>query len=111
MEFTVLHMDEPVAYVWVSEDHKQVKIDKLIPDCFKQPFCGDRLDIFRIYQFLKSRCYEDGRGDLKEILAQAEMTSNNPWEWVKHSHGVTYEDFWWVRFPGEQLTWENVKVR
>ena len=57
MEFTVLHMDEPVAHVWVSEDHTQVKIEKLIPDGLKQPFCGDKLDIFRVYQFLKDRCY------------------------------------------------------
>ena len=111
MEFTVLHMDEPVANVWVSADHKQVRIDKLIPDGFKQPFCGGKLDTFRVYQFLKDRCYEDGRGDLQEILAQAGMSSNDPWEWVKHSHGVTYEDFWWIRFPGEQLTWKDVRVR
>lgn len=111
MEFTVMHKNEPVAVVKITDDKRGVTIDKLIPDCIRQPFGGDRQDLERVYNFLKDRCYEDGRGDLPEILAQAGLESNNPWEWVKLSHGVTYEDFFWIRFPGEDLTWEDVKVR
>jgi len=109
MEFTVMCADKPVAEVYISEDKKEVKINRLVPDSIEQPFGGDKLDLERVYRFLKSRCYEDGRADLKEILAQAGMSSNNPWEWVKITHGVTWEDFFWIRFPGETLTWEDVR--
>ena len=111
MEFTVMHLDDPVAIVRISDDKHKVEIDKLVPDSHRQPFGGDKLDLERVYNFLKGRCYEDGRGDLREILEQAGLDNNNPWEWVKISHGVTYEDLLWVRFPGETLTWEDVKVR
>ena len=65
----------------------------------------------RVYDFLKSRCYEDERADLKEILDQAGLKSNNPWKWARITHGVTYEDFFWIKFDGEILTWEEVKIR
>ena len=45
------------------------------------------------YNFLKDRCHEDGRADLHEILAQAGMTENNPYQWVRLTHGVTWDDF------------------
>lgn len=111
MVFTVMHMNEPVAVVELSDDKKKVDIKKLVPDSIKQPFSGSKLDLERVYNFLKGRCYEDGRSDLNEILRQAGLTYNNPWEWVKITHGVTYEDLFWVRFPGEVITWEDVKVR
>ena len=34
MEFTVMHMDEPVAQVRISENKKQVSIKKLVPDSY-----------------------------------------------------------------------------
>lgn len=111
IEFTVMCMDRPVANVKIADDKKCVEIEKLIPDSILQPFSGTKLDMERVYQFLKGRCYEDGRADLHEILEQAGMKDNNPWEWMKITHGVTYEDTYWIRFPGEDLTWQEVKVR
>lgn len=111
MVFTVMHKDEPVAIVELSEDKRKVNIRKLIPDGIRQPFSGNKLDLERVYNFLKNRCYEDGRADLDEILGQEGLTYNNPYKWVKITHGVTYEDLFWIRFPGESLTWEDVRVR
>lgn len=111
MFFTVMYKDEAAAEVAVSDDKKNVHIKKIIPDSIKQPFCGNKLGLERVYNFLKSRCYEDGRADLPEILKQAGLTGNNPWKWCRISHGVTYDDFFWVRFPGEKLEWKDVKIR
>lgn len=111
MEFTVMCRDMPVAIVKISDNKKCAEIQKLVPDSLSQPFGGKKLDTERVYEFLKGRCYEDGRADLREILDQAGLSENNPWEWVRITHGVTYEDMFWVRFPGEELTWQDVRVR
>ena len=111
MEFTVMHKDVPVTHIYVSDDHKIVKIDKLIQDGMLQPFSGNKLNIMRVYRFLKDRCYEDYRADLSSILKEAGMTENNPWEWVKRSHGVTWEDYFWIKFPGEKIKWKDVRIR
>lgn len=109
--FTVMHKDTPVANVSVSEDRKDVKIDKLIPDSIIQPFGGNDLSLNRIYEFLKSRCYEDGRADLKRILKQADLTENDPWKWNRITHGVMWEDELWLRFDNEIIKWEDVRWR
>ncbi|MCD8019660.1 MAG: hypothetical protein LUF92_08815 [Clostridiales bacterium] len=107
--FTVMFQDTEVAKVTL--DKKKTIIEKYVPDSYCQPFGGPRQDRLRVYEFLESRCYENERGDLKEILEQASLTSNNPWEWVRITHGVTWEDFFWIRFPGENLKWKDVRVR
>ena len=63
-----MYENNPVAKVFVSENHKQVTIEKLVPDSIVQPFGGNNLSLERVYSFLKSRGYEDGRDDLDEIL-------------------------------------------
>lgn len=111
MFFTIMHCNEAATEVFISDDKKEVVIRKLIPDSLRQPLSGNKLDLERVYDFLKSRCYEDGRADLPEILSQAGLTSNNPWRWMRITHGVTYDDMFWIKFPGEDLRWEDVKVR
>ncbi|MCD8131710.1 MAG: hypothetical protein LUE16_10640 [Lachnospiraceae bacterium] len=109
VSFTVLWEDTPVAEIHINNGKPQ--IIKLVPDGVIQPFGGSRQDMMRVYDFLESRCYENGRADLPEILSQANLQDNNPWEWVKVSHGVTWDDFWWIRFEGEDIIWKDVRVR
>lgn len=109
--FTVMHQNTPVAEVSVSDDHKKLSIKKLVPDSIIQPFGGNDLSINRVYIFLKSRCYEDNRADLKEILQQAHLSSNNPWEWNRITHGVMWDDDIWIKYENETLCWEDVKWR
>lgn len=109
--FMVMYKNEEVAFVHVSADHKEVSIKKIMPDGMKQVFNGSKLDLERVYSFLKERCFEDGYTDLENVLAKVGMTSNNPWEWNRKTHGVTWEDYFWVKFEGENIVWEDVKWR
>ena len=109
--FTVMYKNEEAAYVHVSADHKKVNIKKNLPDGIKQPFSGTKLDLERVYNFLKDRCFEDAYADLKNILAKFDMESNNPWEWCRKTHGVTWDDYFWLKFEGEDIVWEDVKWR
>lgn len=49
MEFTVMHKDDLVAIARLSEDKKKMKMKKLIPDCIRQPICGNKLDLERVW--------------------------------------------------------------
>ena len=109
--YHIMHKNTPVADVFLSSDHKYIKIDKLVPDGPFQPFGGNKLDLERFYRFIKGRCYEDCRADLPEILASVGLESNDPYKWIRISHGVTWEDFFWVKFDDENIKWEDVKIR
>ena len=109
--YYVMCRDELAAIVELSGDRQSILFHKILPDGMLQPFSGSRLDVERFYSFLKSRCYEDGRADLPEILKQAHLKDNNPYNFIRISHGVTYEDDFWIRFEGENLKWKDVRVR
>lgn len=54
--FTVMYRNEEVAEVRVSDDRRQVTIEKIVPDSVIQPFGGNDLSLERVYRFLKNRC-------------------------------------------------------
>lgn len=88
-------------------------INPLIQNVIELPF-GFREDITLedVYRFLESRCMPKGRKDqMQEYLISLRLEEYNPWEIVKKTHGVMWEDFLWLRFPEENLTWEDVKIR
>lgn len=109
--YHIMYRDETVTDVILSADRKRIRFIKYAKDGWKQPFSGSRLDLARFYRFLKSRCYEDGRADLDEILKKAGFSDNNPYDWVALTHGVTYDDDFWIRMSDETTTWEEVRVR
>ena len=111
MIYHIMWRDEPVADVDLSDDHKEIRLTKIMPPGLKQPFSGGEFNIRRFYNFLKDRCYEDGRADLQEILAQAGMTENNPYQWVRLTHGVTWDDFFWIKVDDEQISFDDVRMR
>lgn len=110
--FTVYSRDKKVADVYIANGILQLTRYTLNPLIQVFPR-GDDTTIEDVYNFLESRCYEDCRYNLQEILASAGMTSNNPWEWCRKTHGVTYDDFYWLRFPddSDDISWEKVKIR
>ena len=116
MVYHIMFRNTPVADV-IREKYFVASIHKYVKDGPCQPFWGDMEKLSRqaltnrFYMFLKDRCYEDGRADLPVILEQAGLTSNNPYEFVRLSHGVTYEDFFWIKFDDEDIRWEDVRVR
>lgn len=111
VHYDILWQDEIVTRVILSKDRKKIRYEKIREDGIYQPFSGEKLDLERFYRFIKSRCYEDGRADLKIILDKARLKSNNPYDFIRISHGVTYSDDFWIRNTGETLTWKDVRIR
>ena len=111
VHYTIMWRNRTVARVFLLENRKEIQYEKIEPDGIHQPFSGDKLDLDRFYRFIKSRCYEDDRGDLEVILKKANLQSNNPYDFIKISHGVTYSDDFWIKTSDELLLWEDVKIR
>lgn len=109
--YHIMYLNEIVAIVKLSLDKKHIEYTKVKEDGVYQPFSGDKLDLERFYRFIKSRCYEDNRADISNILKIMNLKSNNPYEVIEITHGVTFEDFFWIKKDYENLKWEDVKVR
>ena len=49
--------------------------------------------------------------DIQELLNRIGLSEYNPQQIVRRTHGVSYNDYIWFRFPGERLTSRDVLVR
>lgn len=108
MKFQIMWKNEEVAAIETFPDTDAVTI-KRSPDY--PLFLNNTVDRRRIYEFVKSRCVEESRADIKEILEAMNLDEYNPWKMIRITHGVDWDDFYWVRFEGEDLKWEDVRVR
>ena len=66
---------------------------------------------YQLGRILELRCWDKQRSDITEILAHLGLKEYNPYEIVRKTHGVSYNDYIWFRFPGEKLTSKDVLVR
>ena len=60
---------------------------------------------------LKLRCFDEERTDSHEKLKAMGLKEYRPLDIVRKTHGVSYNDFLWFRFPGENITAKDVLVR
>ncbi len=102
---------EKTATITVSADRKSVHYVKYTNEVPKIPYLFDDLSVEHVYRFLESRCMPRQRNCLQQYLDDLGLEEYNPWDIVKITHGVMWEDMMWIKFPDEMTTWEDVKVR
>lgn len=107
--FEVYWKDEITARVYVKE--KDVIVSKFTDHPLKQLFAEKKMTRYQLNQILELRCWERGRADINDLLKNIGLTEYNPQEIVRKTHGVSFNDFIWIRFPGEKLTSKDVLVR
>ena len=107
--FEVYWKDDIAARVYVRG--KNVTVSKYTENPGKQLFADKKMTRYQLGKIFEMRCWEKGRADINEILENLGLKEYNPYEIVRKTHGVSYNDYIWFRFPGEQLTSKDVLVR
>lgn len=106
-KFDIMYKNELVTEVTVCEN--KVSITKHNNNVAIQPFYGGDITTKRVEDFLKSRCFNPARPDREKLLASLGLENYNPLSIIKKTHGHMFHDCLWIKFPGEDLTWEVVK--
>lgn len=107
--FEVMWKDELSARVSVKGN--RVHVSRYIIHPVKQIFCSDSITRDQLNEILKLRCFEEDRSDTPEKLKHLGLTGYRPLDIVRKTHGVSYNDYLWIRFPGEMLCAKDVLVR
>lgn len=105
--FDVMFKDELVATVKMNKD--SVTVDKFNNNPVIQPFFGGEITRKRIDEFLESRCFDRTRTDAKDILSALDLENYNYYSILSKTHGHMFHDCLWIKFPGENINWEEVK--
>jgi hypothetical protein len=105
-DFTIMEKDTPLMHVSFTPDPVIKKYDV---EEWRLPFhfIPDRGQMF---QFLLGRSFERARPDCDELLNYLGLETYNPYEIVQKTHGVCPDDYWWLKFDGEEINWSDVNV-
>ena len=95
----------------VHSEGTKVYVESTEKNPLKRLFPNMTLSRYQASEVLKMRCWDPGRPDIKELLAACGLTKYIPLDIVRKTHGVSYNDFLWIKFPGENLKAEDVLVR
>ena len=105
--FSVFWKDELVAEVQLDE--KNVHIKRYVLNPAKQIFYADEMSRFVFGNILRTRCWDENRGDIDKLLASIGLEEYNPYEICKRTHGLMVQDFIWFRFPGEKYNYQQMR--
>lgn len=107
--FEVFWKNELISRVKVESN--KVKVSRYTTNPVKQLFCKDEITRDQLNQILLMRFFERERADYNQKLEALGVKNKSPYEIIKKTHGVSYNDFIWFRFPSETYTYEDVSVR
>ena len=114
MHIEILRGSGLVCEMDVDFEHKQVQnYKKYTNDFWILPFNNKLNEIsFEMFEgFLESRCPDRDRYDLKELLENWGLIEFDSLGIVKKTHGLMLDDFIWIRFEGENISYADIKVR
>ena len=105
--FTLMWRDEPTADLKISGD--DVILERYTTNPAKQLFYADRISLFELGEILTTRCWEENRSGIDELLNLIGLDTYDPYAIVRRTHGLMAQDPIWFRFEGEKLTYREVR--
>lgn len=95
----------------MSEKEQNTCIPSKIDSCKQKHATGVYLFGERLtMKVLNERVMCEDRWTL-QLLEHLGLKEFNVYEILKKTHGVDVDDFSWIRFSGEDIAWDDVKVR
>ena len=112
-EFYVMWRNEISAKVYVDYKKQKVEIRQYTDDFLARPFLkpDNQVTIDDVIKFIESRVFPEERVNCKQLLKDWGMKYYNPLRIVKKTHGLMMDDFIWIKFRGEDIKYENIKIR
>ena len=114
--FEYMYKDEVVARVVYSNSHNlnvgglPVHQEVYGKHLLDTPMPESQPNMRDLWRFFKSRIFPKHRGNIEELLNDLKIPEKTE-AIIRKTHGVLWDDFYWVRFEGESCTWEDVRLR
>lgn len=96
----------------IEVDGEKVTFVNYTDDLVLLPFGNrDSATLEDVKHYLESRCFPKTRGNCKQLLDDMNLPFYDPLQIIKITHGAMVDDLFWIRFEGEDLTWDQVNPR
>ena len=105
-DFLLMWEDEVISSVHIEMNRVSIKRYSLNP--FKQIFFCDEVSRYKFGEILRSRCWDEKRPDIKELLNSIGLNEYNPYKICIKTHGKMVQDKTWFKFEGETLNYSSL---
>lgn len=109
LSFDYMFRDKKVAHVELLSN-LEVKCERYSTDVLDNPLPqGETAE--KLLEMFEDRCFPRTRANADELVKRLGLEVYDPIGIVRKTHGIQFDDFYWIRFEGEDITWEDVKIR
>lgn len=111
VEFDWMCKDEVYAHIVVNRETGEVTCEEY-RECLEEQFFAMRPKTIEwLQRRMEDRTIDSNRPDIQEFLDYWGLKEYSPYEFCRKTHGVSTNDFFWIRWKGEDLKWNDVRVR
>ena len=109
LSFDYMLKDRPVAHVEVLSDGT-IRCERFTEDVMDNPLpFGNTPE--GLEWFWKSRCFPPTRDGVDDLLKLLGLKYYSPLGIVRKTRGQQNDDFYWVRFAGDTVSYQDIKLR
>lgn len=109
VNFEVLYKDTVAAKVAIKGSKTYIK---RFDDCpIHYLFPAEEMDTYGALEILEGRCFPRNRDNVDDLLQRLGLEHYHPLDIIRKTHGLMRNDYVWIRFEGEDLTYDDVKIR
>lgn len=111
LAFDIMWYDQILVSVSVDQLTKKITLSNGLPNHFMYPFKMPHVTLTHVMSFLESRCFPKSRANCDELLTALGLQTYDVIAITKKTHGLMMDDFLWLRYSGERVTYDDIKIR
>ena len=111
LDFEILNKNDVIAHVIVDRENQIVDVKQYTDHPVHKQFKQKEITMQDIAKWLRGRCFPETRFNKDQLLQDLGLRTYSPLSIVKKTHGLQFEDYYWVRFQGERLCYDDIKIR
>lgn len=107
--FYIMNKNEPLYFVKMHGLSVELVSHNKNP--FYKQFPTDNPSAMDVLDWFDGRCFPKERPNVDEYLGRLGLTEYDSVDIVKATHGLMWDDYIWVKWEGEDLNYEDIKIR
>ena len=110
LTYYFMHKETPTTKVSFTAIDR-VEVENLVSDLSVTAFGNHTPTAQQALAFFAERCFPETRANKNELIRLLGLDFFDPASIVAKTHGVMWEDFHWIRFADEEVSWNDVRLR
>lgn len=112
IKFRTYWKDTLCSYIEYDKSINHIKYETYVENPIYLPFGKNKNPtLAHLFKFFQSRCFPEVRTRKNQMLRCIGVDHYDPELIVRKTHGMQAEDFMWIEFEGENLSYDDIKVR